>query len=425
MYLCFVNFFVVLLFIQFGKAYEGSHSIAVKQTAYKGNFEFAEAHQTTLNIVTENTFSFKKNLDFKITPDLLYINTPKNTSLNTFYTDAKELSLNYYGKKSTLTAGYFQMKKEGPDIFDPFDYQQPQNYLDPQQTKNLSLLGLKSEFQIKSNLNLELAYVPMNRTPILPKENSPWYPRENKFPTQSDNYDLRLPENVNYKILENDALATNDLKNNYIAKIKYTAGQTDLIVQISETLSKTPAVTPVLTGSVVATSPITIINLDNPIGLKIKWQKSKHYGMGITQTFSEAGFIIKAFYDKEILNQQNTENLTFAVEKQFEEVICLIEHSLQKIEVAKDSRSSTLANLFENASALAIRWAPQETLSIYVGALNDWKYGSQAQFFKANKALSDNFSFEGQLVLLGGKQNSLLWYFEQNDSVSIAAKYAF
>lgn len=420
-----VRYFLFLLVFNFNLNafaidFDSKNELYLAGNSYAGDFEFSEKNQILTYWLSENKIIFNKSFDLSVSPELFYLDNLKTKDEDRALIEPKEFSLNYYGSKVSLKLGFFQMKKEGPDVFDPFDYQQPKNYLDPLHTGNLSLLGLKTELEVNNYLSFEIAYIPKNRVPVVPTKSSPWLPRENKFPTQSDQFLATLPEQVSYKITDNKASSENDLNNNYIFKTKIITSNADIILQIAETLSSTPEISPTLTGTLIATQPVFQIALDNPVELNIHWHKVKNYGAGIVAPIENLKMLTKLFINQQVSAQENTLMTTLAFEKYFQSITLVFEATKQNINHnSNNSNASTFANLYENAMALGVRYAPIDQLSLLLGGLYDNNLGSYLMTLKPKYYFTQHFYTELQLIALGGRKDSLLWYFDKNDSVSL------
>lgn len=385
--------------------------IYVAGNSYAVDSEFAENNQALYFLSSENKVIFNPKFEFALSPEVYY--------LNKVLVEPKELGLKYFGSKLSWTLGAFQMKKEGPDILDPLDYQQPKNYLDPLHSGKLALLGLKAELAVNNYLAFEVGFAPVNRIPVIPQESSAWYPREGVLPTESENYLITLPDNPNYRI-NNQERSKEDLKNNYIFKTKITTSYTDIVLQVAETLSSSPDISPTLTGTLISTTPVFAIKLDNPIELDVRWKKVKNYGGGFNIPLESINLIIKIFSNQEVSENKKTLMSTIAFEKAMGNWIAILEATTQQINSRVDnSNLSTMTNLYENAQALGLRYAYGDKFSLLAGGLYDSAKGSYVAILRPKYFFTQNAYTELQLIAVGGKEGSLLSYFDKADSASL------
>lgn len=412
-------YFFILFFAlkSFAVNFDSKTEVFVAQNKYNTRSKFAKDGQTLFFLSSDNKLEFNKNFEAVLSPEVYYFDK--------FLLEPKAVGFNFYTGSISTTLGFFQMKKEGPDILDPLDYQQPKNYLDPLHSGKLSLLGLKTEYAINSYLTFVVAYIPQNRIPIIPDKSSPWYPRKNVLPTQSESFLITLPENPYYEI-SNGERTSNDLKDNYIFKTKIVSSYVDIVLMMAETLSSSPDITPTLTGTLISASPIYTIQLDNPIALDVRWKKVKNYGGGLNIPLESLGLILKLFSNQEIDGHKKTLMTTLALEKSFNNLTLVVESTAQQITNRVDnSNLSTMTNLYENAQALGIRYAPTDKFSLLIGGLYDSPKGSYVATLRPKYYFTANFYTELQFTAVGGKTGSLLSYFEQADSASLKLGTSF
>lgn len=423
----FKSFIFLFLFTQHMWAldFDTKTEVSVAGNSYAVDSEFAEKNQVFYFLSSENKVIFNSQYEFALSPEVYYLDNLKIEDQDKALVEPKEAGLKYFGSKLSWTLGFFQMKKEGPDILDPLDYQQPKNYLDPLHSGKLALLGLKAELAVNSYLTFEVGYTPENRVPVIPQESSAWYPREGVLPTESENYLITLPDNPNYRI-NNEERSKDDLKNNYIFKTKITTSYTDIVLQVAETLSSSPDISPTLTGTLISTTPVFAIKLDNPIELDVRWKKVKNYGGGFNIPLESMGLIIKVFSNQEVSESKKTLMSTIAFEKTLGNWIAILEATTQQINSRVDnSNLSTITNLYENAQALGLRYAPNDKFNLLAGGLYDSKKGSYVATLRPKYFFTQNAYTELQVVAVGGKEGALLSYFDKADSASLKIGTSF
>lgn len=422
----FLGFSILLIHLQsLAIGFDSKTELFVAGNSYAVDSRYAEKNQSLFFLASDNKISLTSKYEISLSPEIYYLNNEKSENKDKALIEPKELGLNYFGSKLSWTLGFFQMKKEGSDILDPLDYQQPKNFLDPLHSGKLSLLGLKAEWAINTYLTFEVAYIPQNRIPIIPQENSAWYPREGVLPTESENFLITLPQDPQYNIA-NKARSEKDLQNNYIFKTKITTAHTDIVLQMAETLSSTPDISPTLTGNLISASPVYQIELTNPIQLDVRWRKVKNYGGGFNVPITKLGLIIKVFSNQEITENQKTLMTTVSFEKTMGNLIAILETTKQTISSrVDDSNLSTITNLYNNAQALGIRYAPNDSFSLLAGGLYDSNQGSYVGTLRPKYLFSQNTFVELQLVAVGGKTESLLSYFDKADSASLKIGTSF
>ena len=423
--------YYLILFILFlnisswAVGFDSKTEVYVAGNTYATDSQFAEKNQILYYLTSDNKIKLTSKYELALSPEVYFLDNVKTENKDKALIDAKELGLNYFGSKLSWTLGFFQMKKEGSDILDPLDYQQPKNYLDPLHSGKLSLLGVKAELAVNTYITLEVGFTPVNRIPVIPQESSAWYPREGVLPTESDSFLITLPENPNYHIT-NKERSKDDLKNNYIIKAKVTTSYTDIVLQIAETLSSSPDITPTLTGNLISASPVFTIELTNPIELDVRWKKVKNYGGGFNIPLESMGLIVKLFSNQEVSENKKTLMTTVAFEKTLGSLIAILEATTQKINSRVDnSNLSTMTNLYNNAQAVGLRYAPNDKFSLLTGGLYDSAHGSYVGTLRPKYLLTQNAYVELQVTAVGGKTGSLLSYFDKADSASLKIGTSF
>lgn len=405
--------------------FDSNTEVSFAGNSYSVNSEFAEKNQIFYFLSTENKIIFNSRLEFILSPEFYYLDGLKIKGQDKALLEPKEVGLKYFGSKLSWMLGFFQLKKEGSDILDPLDYQQPKNYLDPIHSQKLSLFGLKAEYAVSNFLTLEFGFTPENRIPVIPPSSSAWYPREGVLPTESQSFKITLPDNPRYSI-NNQERSNKDLQNNYVFKTKITTSYTDIVLQMAETLSNSPEITPTLTGTLISATPVYAIELENPIELDVRWKKVKNYGGGFNVPLESMGLLIKVFSNQEISEDRKTLMTTLAFEKTFGSLITVFEATTQQVNSRIDnSNLSTITNLYENAQALGLRYAPGDRFSLLAGGLYDSQKGSYVATLRPKFFFAQNTYAELQLVVVGGKEKSLLSYFDQADSASLKVGTSF
>lgn len=424
------QFYILFLFLfshhlSWALVFDSKTEVYIAGNSYSVDSEFAEKNQVLYFLSSDNKIKLNSKYEFALSPEIYFLDNLKAENKDKALVDAKELGLIYFGSKLSWTLGFFQMKKEGPDVLDPLDYQQPKNYLDPLHSGKLSLLGVKAELAVNNYLTFEVGFTPQNRIPVIPQESSAWYPREGVLPTESESYLINLPANPDYHI-NNEERSKDDLKNNYIFKTKITTSYTDIVLQVAETLSSSPDISPTLTGNLISASPVFTIELTNPIELDVRWKKVKNYGGGFNVPLESLGLIVKIFSNQEVTENKKTLMTTVAFEKTFGNLIAILETTSQKINSRVDnSNLSTMTNLYKNAQALGLRYAPSDKFNLLVGGLYDSDQGSYVATLRPKYFFTQNAFTELQLIAVGGKEGALLSYFDKADSASLKIGTSF
>ena len=136
--------------------------------------------------------------------------------------------------------------------------------------------------------------------------------------------------------------------------------------------------------------------------------------------------LTKFFFNQSISPDERINSYNLAFEKQFDTLTLILETSFQSSEgKSAATNAASSSGLFSEAAALGLRYAPTDYFSLIVGGFNDFKKGSY--YFTINPKVNFTSNFYGELQIdqLGGRKDSLLWYFDQNDSISTKLGYLF
>lgn len=399
-------------------SYENQNTFSLQTTGFLTKYASGSQYENQLSLLSENHFQLATNSQFKLSP-LLNVEQESSETKTIYDLDAKEFLFNYSTTKNNIDVGYLNLKKEGPDIFDIWGYFQPKNYKSFLNINTLPVLGISFESALSKNILMTLALVPQNRLSKVPTKNSMWLPRENKLPLASEDTVAELPAAPAYEIRQNEAEKKEDLQNNYLVRLKYSGQQIDAILQVAESISSTPIITPTLTGQLISINP-TQIQLDNPILLDFKWKKNKNYGFGINYSFNDLGLITKLFSNLTITPDVESVQTVLAFEKQFEDLIAIYEYTNTKKKNSSSSNDFAATNsLFSNAHAVAFLYSISDSLKIKVGGFLNTDMQSSAVLTSAKYQFNDSWSMDLQYLNISANKDSILSLYENNDSASI------
>lgn len=418
------HFFSIFFLTSLAFSFENQNTVALQTTGYLTHYSSASQREYQFSLLTENHFQIDSNSQFKISPTLR-VEQESFDSKTIFDLDAKEFLFNYSNSRNNIDIGFLNLKKEGPDIFDIWGYFQPKNYKSFLNISTMPVLGICTESEITKSLSVTFALVPQNRISKIPSKNSMWLPRENNLPLASEDTVAELPAVPAYEIGKNESEKKQDLQNNYLVRLKYSVQQVDAIIQVAESISNTPEVTPTLTGQLVSINP-TKIQLDNPIFLDFKWKKNKNYGLGINYSFNDAGIIAKMFSNYTVTPDDESVQYVAAIEKQFENLVLVYEHT--KTDKKNNVSSNNLASmnsLFSNAHALALLFSASDSFKFKIGGFLNLDMRAFATLFSAGYQISDSWSIYAQYLNISAEQNSILGFYEKNDAFSLKLSSLF
>ncbi len=130
----------------------------------------------------------------------------------------KSLYLQYKTKSLTIKVGYQTLQIDGPDLLNPADVIHAKNGIDPIAPETMSSAGLSFSHE-KSDVSWEVLYVPRQTPAALPGAHSPWLPRKNRLPIESEDTEITIPDNVEYQYLGAQTV-NNALNHNVTMKLQ-------------------------------------------------------------------------------------------------------------------------------------------------------------------------------------------------------------
>ncbi len=399
-------------------SYENQNTFSLQTTGFFTKYASGSQSENQLSLLSENHLEMTTNSQFKLSP-LVTIEQESSETKTVYDLDAKEFIFNYSTTRHNIDVGYLNLKKEGPDVFDIWGYFQPKNYKSFLNINALPVLGISFESAISKNILMTVALVPQNRLSKIPTKNSMWLPRENKLPLASEDTVAVRPAAPAYEIRQSEAEKKQDLQNNYLLRLKYSGKQIDTIIQIAESISNTPIITPTLTGQLISINP-TQIQLDNPILLDFKWKKNKNYGAGLNYSFNDIGLITKIFSNYTVTPDDESTQTVIAFEKQFEDLISIYEYTnTKKKNNVSGSDLAATNSLFSNAHALAFLYSINDSIKIKVGGFVNTDMQSYAVLASAKYQFNDSWSIDLQYLNISANKDSILGLYENNDSASV------
>ena len=404
--------------------FENQNTVSLNTNYYLKSYGGADQIENHLFFLSENRLKITSRVDFFASPLFdVYTGSAEKKHLAT--ADVKDFKFALTNKNISLDIGFFNVKKIGPDIIDPLGYFEPRDLTDVLNPRKMSLGGAQLEAEIFKNFIFTAVFVPQNRLSKLPRTTSMWYPRETKLPLTAADTKATLPSESLYQINNNGPEKNSDLKNNYLLQIKYSSGDLELDLQAAESISNVPKITPTLTGTLVSVNP-TEIALQNPIELDILWKKNKNYGGGLSYSFTDTGIIARAFYNLNVTPDDETQQSVFALEKQFQDLIVIYEYSHSKSTQNQNTSSLvSAATLFENTHTLAARYSLTDKLKLKFAGYLDATSSSNLWLLNAEYHFSDDMYIEIQKTDITGLGNSLLSYYDKNDSYSLKVTSLF
>lgn len=340
---------------------------------------------------------------------------------------------NFYVQKKyqsfVFRAGLQTLSIDGPDIINPADVIHAKNWIDPTAPLTMGSPGL-SVAQDFNSWNWEVLYIPVQTTPILPGKHSPWLPRENRLPIESENTEMRIPKDVKYKYLPGEEIS-NAREHNVAFKLQQKSENIESQFIFYDGLNQSPFITIDAQATLVASSPTTILLLESPVGLRPLHYRQQALAGTFLLPFNS--WAIKGGVNwlkpKGNDNRLPTESRSgvLGIEKSFETSFGLITFIGQHIRQENLSKNqiSFLRSIFERAWSAGVRVPFGEETTLLAGGIYDEIGRSSLSQASLNRRLSNSWSIEGGAKFIQGPKKTLLGLYDRYDSYQLRALYSW
>lgn len=375
------------------------------------------------------------NLENKINPKLRFRSDTWMRS-DFFARDAREnfqfipksLYLQHKTKSLTTRLGYQTLQLDGPDLVNPADVIHAKNWIDPTAPVTMSSAGL-SVSQEKSDWNWEVFYVPRQSPAVLPGAHSPWLPRKNRLPIESEDTEIRIPDNVEYQYL--GAKSVNQaLNHNVTLKVQKKTDSFESQFVYFNGLSHSPYLLTRVTGTLLSVNP-DVIAVTSPVKLIPFYYR--HHVVAGTFNIPMGSWAIHGgmnWMKPQGSDERIPDETTLGViglEKSFETqlgmITTIVDYVRQKRQDA--DQISFLRSIMEEAVTYGLRVPIGEETQIFAGGLYDLPGKSSLYKASVSHRMTSSLSVEAQGQMLQGPSKSLLGIYQKHDSYQLKLIYSF
>lgn len=367
----------------------------------------------------ENNWRFKSDLIFRT--DFV-----ARDSVEFFQWIPKNLYVQKKAGSIIYKAGFQTFVVDGPDIVNPADVVHGKNWIDPTSTLTMSSAGLSASQEI-NEWSWEALYVPRQTAAVLPGEHSPWLPRENRLPIESQNLEIRIPDNVRYQYLGAKTL-NHALDNNVAFKVQRKSEKLEVQALYYNGLSQSPFLTTQVTGTLISVNP-DVIQVTSPVRLQPLYYR--HQALAGTFVIPFESWAIRGGInwlkpegsDKRV--PKETHLIVAGVEKSVETPIGLVTGIVDYVRQERQDANqiSFLRSVFEEAVTGGFRIPYGEETTFFAGGLYDLVGYSSMYKVSASHRLSSSWSIEGGGQFLQGPSSTLVGLYGKYDSYSVRTMY--
>lgn len=387
--------------------------------------------QTNLTFEFESKNLLSKNWRFLFEPRL-HLSPVPHLADSAIDGDFRDTYLEGKAQNQHIQLGSFIKQWEGTDGANPMDIATMKSYRDPINSESLGSWGISFSGDNENLVSWEAFYVPYQTTSRLPGENSPWLPRKTDLPLGSDNEQLLISQNPTYQIQAHDEI--NDaLKNNFGARLQMHLDNWDFALAGFEGAAQIPILQPIIQGTLIQTSPKTIVQMDNPIRIRPVEYRRRTIAGSVVSTKDSWVFRLAARHDQPLGNDPLlpswSDQIVGGIEKTFtildENVIfsLLYSHELQ----ADSTDQGVIANPdpYQRALLFGMRWPWREDLILFAGVLKDTRNDSFITRWNLQKKLGDHLSLEGNVDWNQGSADTLFGIWQDQSRATFSTTYQF
>lgn len=315
--------------------------------------------------------------------------------------------------------GFQTLALDGPDIINPADIVQAKNWVDPTAPLPMSSAGISLSQEL-DEWSWELLYIPRQTAAQLPGEHSPWLPRENRLPIESEDTEFKIPNNVSYQYL--DPVELNNARDHNVAlKLQKKADNFEGQFLYYNGLSQTPFLLTKVSGTLISVNPEVIL-VDSPVKLQPLYYRQQAVAGTFMIPFESwairGGFNWLSPQGNDPRIPKETYLAVLGFEKSFETSYGLVTGVLDfvKQELQDANQISFLRSVFEEAVVFGARIPYGEETQFYTGGVYDLVGKSSLYKFAATHRVSSNFSLEAQAQFLQGPSDTMIGLYQKYDS---------
>jgi hypothetical protein len=340
----------------------------------------------------------------------------------------KSLFFQYKTKSLTTKIGYQTLQIDGPDLLNPADVVHAKNWIDPTAPETMSSAGL-SFSQEKSDVSWEVLYVPRQTPATLPGAHSPWLPRKNRLPIESEDTEIRIPDNVEYQYLGAQTV-NNALNHNVTMKLQKKSDSFEGQLIYYNGLSHSPYLLTRVTGTLLSVNP-DIIAVTSPVKLIPFYYR--HHVLAGTFNVPLGSWAIHGgmnWMKPQGSDERIPDETTLGViglEKSFESdfgmITTIVDYVRQKRQDA--DQISFLRSIMEEAVTGGVRIPFGEETQLFAGGLYDLVGKSSLYKATLSHRMTSSLSVEAQGQILQGPSKTLIGLYQRHDSYQLKLIWSF
>lgn len=349
-------------------------------------------------------------------------------SEETFQYIPKNVYLQSRKKKTTVKLGYQTLAVDGPDLVNPADVVHAKNWVDPTAPVALSSLGASLTQDI-GGVSIDLLYVPRQTTLVLPGAHSPWLPRRNRLPIESEDTEIRIPNDVEYQYRTGKEVG-DALDHNLTLRLSQRSEFLETQFLFYEGLSHSPFVLTELSGTLVSTSPY-VIRVDSPVKLIPLYYRHRVLAGTFNLPFESWAIHGGANWMKPLGNDdrlpRETALFVLGGEKSFETPLGVVTILIDYVRQERQDKEqiSFLRSIFDEAMVLGSRIPLGEEAQILAGGILNLRGSGSVVKLGGTRRLGASLSLEADAQFIQGSEESLLGLYGDHDTYQLRLVWAW
>ncbi len=349
-------------------------------------------------------------------------------SVETLQWNPKNLYIQKKSNSLVFRLGFQTLSIDGPDIINPADVVHSKNFVDPTNPITYSSAGLSVSQEIEK-WNWEVFYIPLQTPPVLPGAHSPWLPRKNRLPVESNNLEFRIPDNVRYQYQKPKEL-DHALKNNVSVKVQRKSENLEAQVVLYDGLSQSPFILAEVDSTLISASPKYTVLANSPVKLRPLYYRQQvaagTFVIPLSSWAIRGGMNwTKPYKDERVPGETIT--AVMGLEKNIETSIGMITMIGQYIRQQRqvETQISFLRSFFQEALSFGARVPWGEETSFFLGGIYDQRGYSSIYKLGGTHRITNSWSIEAGAQYLQGPKKTLIGLYDRYDTYLARAIYSW
>jgi hypothetical protein len=416
---------MLVVFSTSGRAEEaGTARVTVRDAKFLQVSPFpVENDEVSFTTDDDRRFDLSKKISFQFHP-YLYGTTLKDRREQQVVLDPRSFYFDFEPTFAWLKVGFLTMKWEGTDGLNPMDIASMKDWSDPLLTETRAS-GAIAIGKSGDNYDIELAYIPLQTMWLLPGTKSPWLPRRFNFPLRTNDFEVRLPDKVEYHYTD-DLELNNPRRNNIASRVQLRGALGDLALAYYDGLADSPAIEPTLDVTLIKGPPNPIYQLTSPANLTAVAYRVRTAAGFASHAFGQWIFRVSSRYDQPLGDDSHlpewSQNTVAGFERSFEIGSNTWTAILQGAWVRAPESASLLSvkDVFNQTVLFGLRAPMGENWTAMISGFKSTKDSSYYAKGELGYRFSDHWRTDGSLELLDGPSTTLLGVYGANDRAMIS-----